>query len=148
LAMFIKLLETVSKGLFRNWSQNHCHTFLDCRHVCKTCAFHDALQAGKQKEVHRTPLIWRLQAPDQGSMVDSTHQYDIPSYCHVRVNMGASIFLFIHSHCLAAEMWTMMKNNFLGKNFWVVPSICTGFINTYCVVFPIVNFCNPGVRPV
>jgi hypothetical protein len=30
LATFIKLLET----------------------VCKTCAFHDALQAGKQKEVH------------------------------------------------------------------------------------------------
>jgi hypothetical protein len=25
---------------------------LDCRHVSKTCAFHDALQAGKQKEVH------------------------------------------------------------------------------------------------
>jgi hypothetical protein len=25
---------------------------LDCRHVCKTCAYHDALQAGKQKEVH------------------------------------------------------------------------------------------------
>jgi hypothetical protein len=43
---------------------------LDCRHVCKTCAFHDALQAEKQKEVHLTPLIWRLQAPDQGSTVD------------------------------------------------------------------------------
>jgi hypothetical protein len=42
---------------------------LDCRHVCKTCAFHGALQAGKQKEVHRTPLILRLQAPDQGSAV-------------------------------------------------------------------------------
>jgi hypothetical protein len=28
--------------------------FLDCCHVCKTCAFHDALQAGKQKEVHLT----------------------------------------------------------------------------------------------
>jgi hypothetical protein len=25
---------------------------LDCRHVCKTCAFHDALQAEKQNEVH------------------------------------------------------------------------------------------------
>jgi hypothetical protein len=25
---------------------------LDCRHVCKTCTFHDDLQAGKQKEVH------------------------------------------------------------------------------------------------
>jgi hypothetical protein len=25
---------------------------LDSRHVCKTCAFHGALQAGKLKEVH------------------------------------------------------------------------------------------------
>jgi hypothetical protein len=51
LVTFIKLLETVSKHLFRNRSQNCCHKFLDCHHVCKTCAFHDALQAGKQKEV-------------------------------------------------------------------------------------------------
>jgi hypothetical protein len=50
LATFIKLLETVSKGLFRNRTQNRCHMFLDCRHVCKTCAFHDAVQAGKQKK--------------------------------------------------------------------------------------------------
>jgi hypothetical protein len=66
LATFIKLLETVSKGLFRNRSQNLCHTFVDCRHVCKTCAFHDALQAGTQKEVHRTPLIWRLRVLIRG----------------------------------------------------------------------------------
>jgi hypothetical protein len=52
LATFIKLMETVSKGLFRNRSQNRCHAFMDCRHICKTCAFHDALQARKQKEVH------------------------------------------------------------------------------------------------
>jgi hypothetical protein len=52
LATFIKLLETVSKGLFRYRSQNRCHTFLDCRHVRKTCAFLYALQVGKQKEVH------------------------------------------------------------------------------------------------
>jgi hypothetical protein len=51
-ATFIKLLETLSKDLFRNRSQNRCHTLLDCRHVCKTWAFHDAVQAGKQKEVH------------------------------------------------------------------------------------------------
>jgi hypothetical protein len=71
LATFIKLLETVSKGLFRNGSQNCCHTFLDCHHVCKTCAFYDALQAGNRKKFnHRTPLIWCLWAPDQGSMVD------------------------------------------------------------------------------
>jgi hypothetical protein len=56
LATFIKLLETVSGGFFRNLSQNRCHTFLDCRRVCKTCAFHDALQAGKEKEVRRRHL--------------------------------------------------------------------------------------------
>jgi hypothetical protein len=33
LAMFIKLLKTVSKGLFRNRSQNSCQTFLDCRRM-------------------------------------------------------------------------------------------------------------------
>jgi hypothetical protein len=31
LATFIKILETVSKRLFRNRSQNSCHTLLDCR---------------------------------------------------------------------------------------------------------------------
>jgi hypothetical protein len=31
LATFIELLETVSKGLFMNRSQNSCHTLLDCR---------------------------------------------------------------------------------------------------------------------
>jgi hypothetical protein len=72
LATFIKLMETVSKGLFWNRSYNRCHTLLDCRHVYKTCAFHEALQAGKQKEVHLIPLIWRLQAPDQRSTV-KTH---------------------------------------------------------------------------
>jgi hypothetical protein len=31
LAKFIRLLETLSKGLCRNRSQNSCHTLLDCR---------------------------------------------------------------------------------------------------------------------
>jgi hypothetical protein len=31
LATFMKRLETVSEGLFRNRSQNSGHTFLDCR---------------------------------------------------------------------------------------------------------------------
>jgi hypothetical protein len=33
---------------------------LDCRHVCITCAFHDALRAYLFSIIHRTPLIWRL----------------------------------------------------------------------------------------
>jgi len=62
LATIIKLQETVSKGLFRNRSQNHCHTFFDCRHNSKTCTFHDALQAAKQKEVCRRQIrgVWRM----------------------------------------------------------------------------------------
>ena len=55
LATFIKLLETVGICLLRNRSQNRCHTILDCRHVCRTCAFHDALQAGKQKDCSQQP---------------------------------------------------------------------------------------------
>jgi hypothetical protein len=50
LATFIKLLETVSKGTFRNRSQNHCHTFLDCRHVCKTCTFMMLFRRGNRKK--------------------------------------------------------------------------------------------------
>ena len=43
---------------------------------------------------------------------------------------------YIHSHRLAAEMWTAMKKQLTGeKFFWVVPSICTGFVNKYPMVF-------------
>ena len=39
LATFIKLLETVSKGLFKNRSQNRCHTFSDCRGSSSVISF-------------------------------------------------------------------------------------------------------------
>ena len=42
---------------------------------------------------------------------------------------------YIHSHRLAAEMWITMKNNLLGENFSVVPSVCTGLVNTCPTVF-------------
>jgi hypothetical protein len=64
LATFIKLLQTVSKGIFRNRSQNRCHKFLECRHVCKTCAFQDALQAGKQNDGHCRRQIWGVRWVD------------------------------------------------------------------------------------
>jgi len=38
---------------------------------------------------------------------------------------------YIHSHRLAAEMWTVTKNNLPGeKMLRVVPYFCTGFVNT------------------
>ena len=43
---------------------------------------------------------------------------------------------YIHLHHLAAEMWTVVINNLMGKkNFWVAPSICMDFINTCPTVF-------------
>jgi hypothetical protein len=44
-----------------------------------------------------------------------THRYDIQV---LATNVGAWISLYMNSNHLAAEMWTTMKNNFMGvKNF-------------------------------
>ena len=42
---------------------------------------------------------------------------------------------YMHSHCLVAETWNTMKNNFLGTHFWVVSSTCTGFVKTCPTAF-------------
>jgi hypothetical protein len=42
------------------------------------CAFHDALQVGKQKEIHCTPLIWHPQVPDQGSTAGGLLSVSLP----------------------------------------------------------------------
>jgi hypothetical protein len=42
---------------------------------------------------------------------------------------------YIHSHRLAAEMWTTIKKTYWGNIFWVVASICTCFVNTCPTVF-------------
>jgi hypothetical protein len=47
LATFIKLLETVSKGLYRNRSQNSCYTFLDCRRAA-------AIQERETRHIYAT----------------------------------------------------------------------------------------------
>ena len=78
LVTFIKLLETVSKSRCRNRSQNRCHTFLDCHHVC---AFHAALQAGKQKEVRRcqSRIHPFCEQQSQGMRPDATSSIRNPS---------------------------------------------------------------------
>jgi hypothetical protein len=67
LITFFKFLETVSKGLFRNRSQNRCYTFLDCHNVCKACAFHDALQAPDQGSTVGFFLFPRLKSIMKGA---------------------------------------------------------------------------------
>lgn len=59
-----KLLETLSKEIFRNGSQDRCDMFLGCCHVFKICAFYDAFQAEKWKEVrgcHIRGVRWRIE---------------------------------------------------------------------------------------
>jgi len=53
---------------------------------------------------------------------------------------------YIHSHRLAAEMWTTMKNNLLGKNFLSCSFYLYRFRKYVPYGFPIINFCNPGVH--
>jgi hypothetical protein len=52
---------------------------------------------------------------------------------------------YIHSHRLAAEMWTTMKNNSLGKKL-----NCSFYLYRFCKYvsygFRIISFCNPGVH--
>jgi hypothetical protein len=58
---------------------------LDCRHVCKTWAFHDAVQAGKQKEVHPpyspdlAPVLFVFwyHSPN---VLDAPRMYEMPQY--------------------------------------------------------------------
>jgi hypothetical protein len=53
LATFITLLETVGKYLFRNRSQNRCHTFWIAATSAKRAPFcSSAFQAEEPKEVH------------------------------------------------------------------------------------------------
>jgi hypothetical protein len=99
LVMFIKLLETVIKDHFLNRLQNSCHTFLDCRHVYKTCAFHDALQAGKQ----RIP-----QAPDQGITVNDGEQVSLLSQELVDTDRKVWTRVIVQQHPLDSpvQLWS------------------------------------------
>ena len=54
---------------------------------------------------------------------------------------------YINSHRLAAEMWTTMKNNLLGKHFFFSCSFYLyRFRKHVSYGFAIINFCNPGVH--
>jgi len=53
---------------------------------------------------------------------------------------------YIHSHRLAAEMWTTMKNNLLGNKFFNCSFCLYRFCKYMCYRFPIINLCNPRVH--
>jgi len=55
-------------------------------------------------------------------------------------------FHYIHSDRLAAEMWTTMKNNLLGKEFFSCSFYLYRFRKYLSYGFPITNFWNPRVH--
>jgi hypothetical protein len=63
---------------------------LDCHHVCKTCAFHDALQAGKQKEIY-PPYSTDLAPAREVRWVNFSKNSQISNFVKIRP-MGAEFF--------------------------------------------------------
>jgi hypothetical protein len=53
---------------------------------------------------------------------------------------------YIHSHRLAAEMRTKMKNNLLEKKFLSCSFYLYRFRKYVSYGFPVIHFCNPGVH--
>jgi len=53
---------------------------------------------------------------------------------------------YLHSHRLAAEIWTAMKNSLLGKNSLSCSFYLYRFRKYVSYGFPIINFCNPGLH--
>jgi len=108
LATFIKLLETVSKRLVRNRSQNRCHMFLDCCHVCKTCAFHDSLQAGKQKSAGARSGEYsddreRVRHAEPRIGIHGSHSAQA-RYCAATSTVQSCATLAEHSGCVVATV--------------------------------------------
>jgi hypothetical protein len=67
------------------------------------------------------------------------------NFSHTRVNMGQHGH-YIHSRRLAAEMWTTMKNNLLGRKFLSCSFHLYRCRKYVSYGFPIINFCNPVVH--
>jgi hypothetical protein len=53
---------------------------------------------------------------------------------------------YIHSHRLAAVMWTTMKNKILGEKFFSCSFYLYRFRKYVSYGSPTINFCNPGVH--
>jgi hypothetical protein len=75
-----------------------------------------------------------------------TYRYDIKVLATHAPTWKWPFSHYIHSHRLAAEMWTMMKNNFLGKQFLSCSFYLYRFPKYVYCGFRIINLCNPRVH--
>jgi hypothetical protein len=79
----------------------------------------------------------------------SNHRLTCVIFQHTKwllLQNGHFLTHYIHLHRLAAEMWTTMKNNLLGKKFLSCSFYLYRFHEYVLYGFPIINFCNPGVH--
>jgi hypothetical protein len=124
-------------------------------------------QRGLVEMVGRIPGVWNIpQKKSQGIMSGDFGKFSklfIPrkyglvcrrvlcvlcTKCSLHSNQTYScdIPTHIHSHRLAAEMWTTMKNTLLGKNVLSCSFYLYRFLKYVSNGFPIINYCNPGVH--
>jgi hypothetical protein len=75
---------------------------------------------------------------------NQTYSCDIPTH-KTTSPQQRPFFHYIHSHRLAAEMWTTIKSKFWGEklsySFYLYR-----FRKYVPYGFPLINFCNPGVH--
>ena len=92
--------------IFKFLSHMHQHGCVDILHCCNDRAFRSARSC--RRVVCVLCVKW---------MLYSNHRHTRVIFQHTKRLLPRSSHFshYIHSHCLAAEMWTMMKNNLLGK---------------------------------
>ena len=100
-------------------------------------------QWGHMTMMGRIPLrtLYEMHVAQQ----PQTYSCDIPTHKTTSPPEGPFSH-YIHSHRLAAEIWTTMKNNLLGKTFLSYSFYLYRFRKYVSYGFPIINFCNPGVH--
>jgi hypothetical protein len=77
---------------------------------------------------------------------DCAENWPEPVQRHLSAVNGRPFSHYIHSHRLAAEMWTTIKNNLQGKQFLSCSFYLYRFRKNVSYGFPVINFCNPGVH--
>jgi hypothetical protein len=88
------------------------------------------------------PIFWRFAAPLTWNFVSSLN-------CTFSRKWSSELIKFCNckqKSSPAAEMWTTMKNNLLGKKILSCSVYLYRFRKYVSYGFPIINFCNPGVH--
>jgi hypothetical protein len=93
-----------------------------------------------------TEFFLQLEMFDLCTTGDRAHIDTIFKFLPFTHQHGCIGILILHSCRLAAEIWTTIKYNFLGKKILGCSFSLYRFRKCMSYAFPIINLCNPGVH--